>query len=145
MNENAVEIQLVGAGDERVFSRIAPDIFDGAINPTWLAEFLADPRHHLAVAIDQAHTVIGFVSAVHYMNPDKPAELWINEIAVAAAWRGRGIAKSLLDKMLKRGRELGCKEAWVLTDRSNLPAMRLYAALGGIEPPRDQVMFTFRF
>jgi hypothetical protein len=31
----------------------------------------------------------------------------------------------------------------VLTDRSNAPAMRLYASSGGQEAPVDQVMFTF--
>ena len=29
----------------------APDVFDNAIDPRWTAEFLADPRDHLAVAI----------------------------------------------------------------------------------------------
>lgn len=34
-------------------------------------------------------------------------------------------------------------EAWVLTERTNLPAMRLYTALGGEETPDEAVMFTF--
>jgi aminoglycoside 6'-N-acetyltransferase I len=32
-------------------SRVAPGVFDDPINPARAAEFLADPRHHLAVAL----------------------------------------------------------------------------------------------
>ena len=45
---------------------------------------------------------------------------------------------------LDRAREVGCAEAWVLTDRSNPPALNLYSSPGGVEASRDQVMFTFR-
>jgi len=136
---------LLEEGDDQVLTRIAADLFDCAVDPSFVAELLADPRHHIAVAIDDSQTVVGFVSAVHYVNPDKPPELWINEVAVAPTWRGRGIAKQLLRTMLDRAQELNCKEAWVLTDRENNPAMQLYKSLGGIEAPRDQVMFTFKF
>ena len=40
-------------------------------------------------------------------------------------------------------RGLDCAEAWVLTDRANTAAMRLYAA-GSTEAPTDHVMFTFK-
>ena len=45
--------------------------------------------------------------------------------------------------MLRVGAEVGCQEAWVLTNRSNLPAMRLYTAAGGTEAAEETVMFTF--
>jgi hypothetical protein len=38
----------------------------------------------------------------------------------------------------------GCAEAWVLTDRANPAAQRLYTAAGATDPPADAVMFTFR-
>jgi|AP95_1055475.scaffolds.fasta_scaffold02762_6 hypothetical protein len=34
--------------------------------------------------------------------------------------------------------------AWVLTERSNVPAQRLYELLGGVEPPEESVMFSFK-
>ena len=48
-----------------------------------------------------------------------------------------------LGALLNRGRALGCAGAWVLTNRTNPPAMRVYAEQGGIEAPQDQVMYTF--
>src|SRR5688572_15383739 len=149
----AVEIRILAAGDAGVLARVAPEVFDRGIDMARTVEFLADPRHHLAVAIEDAadvgdagdpKLVVGFASAVHYIHPDKPPELWINEVGVAATHRKRGVGRQLLAALLELGRTLGCGEAWVLTDRSNLAAMRLYASLTGAEPPRDQVMFTFK-
>jgi Acetyltransferase (GNAT) family len=54
-------------------------------------EFLADARHHLIMALNSG-TVVGFVSAVHYLHPDKaPPEFWINKVGVAPTHQGQGI------------------------------------------------------
>ena len=83
-------------------------------------------------------------SAVHYIHPDKPPELWINEVGVAAAYQQQGIGGRLLRALFDRGRELGCGEAWVLTDWENEAARRLYASVGGREePPEGAVLVTF--
>jgi aminoglycoside 6'-N-acetyltransferase I len=137
-----IEIRMLDASDHALLDNVAPDLFDEATDPHLVTEFLADPRHHLAAAID-AGQIVGFASGVHYVHPDKPSELWINEVGVAPSHQGRGIATSILKTLLQHATSLGCREAWVLTDRSNAAAMRLYASAGGEEGPRDQVMFTF--
>jgi ribosomal protein S18 acetylase RimI-like enzyme len=140
----AIEIKILGPRDVGVLADVAPDVFDNPIDVGRAAEFLTDPRHHLAVAIEDGR-VVGFVSAVHYVHPDKPRpELWINEVGVAETHRRRGLAKRLLRLLFDVARGLGCSEAWVGTDRENTAAMRLYAAAGSTEAPTDHVMFTFR-
>ncbi|MFW6197410.1 MAG: N-acetyltransferase family protein [Myxococcota bacterium] len=125
-----------------MLSNVAPCVFDDPIDVEAATGFLADPRHFLAVALDEG-LVVGFASAVVYLHPDKPRpELWINEVGVAPSHRRRGIARELLGSLFDAGGEAGCAEAWVLTDRSNEPAMHLYASAGG-EPTADVVMFTF--
>lgn len=138
----ALEIKVLGQGDEHAFERVAPGVFDENVDSRLVREFLADPRHHIAVAIEDG-AIIGFVSALDYIHPDKPRELWINEVGVGHAHRRRGIAKRTLDAMLKHAQTIGCREAWVLTDRDNTAAMRLYASDHGIERTPDAVMFTF--
>jgi aminoglycoside 6'-N-acetyltransferase I len=138
----AAEVRLLGPGDGAVLARVAPGVFDNPVHPRWSAEFLADPRHHLAVAVDEG-MVVGMASAVHYVHPDKAPELWINEVGVAPTHHNRGIARRLLAALFDRGRELGCGQAWVLTDRGNPAAMRMYAAAGGQEHPTPSIMFEF--
>jgi GNAT superfamily N-acetyltransferase len=138
-----MEIRILQPGDDHVFGTIGPDVFDSALDRHATNEFLRDPRHHIVVAIDDG-AVVGFASAVHYLHPDRPSpELWINEVGVASTHRGRGIGKAILRTLLDHARHLGCVEAWVLTDRGNQGAMRLYESSGGIDARTDQVMFTF--
>jgi hypothetical protein len=77
-----VEIKVLRSGDESVLANVAAEVFDNPIDADLTAEFLGDPRHHLAVAIDDG-LVIGFASAIHYVHPDKPPQMWINEVAIA--------------------------------------------------------------
>ena len=138
-----MNIKLLGPSDHAVLADVAPDVFDGALRPAAIDEFLHDSRHHLVVAIDDGR-VVGFASAVHYVHPDKTApELWINEIGVSPAYQGRGAGKAMLRKLLDHAGKLGCTEAWVLTNRSNRAAMRLYESAGGVTRANDEVMFNF--
>jgi ribosomal protein S18 acetylase RimI-like enzyme len=137
-----VEIRLLARADGAVLDRVAPDVFDGPIDPRWAAEFLADPRHHLAVAIDDGE-VVGFASAVHYVHPDKSPELWINEVGVAPSHQRQGIGRRVLAELLRHGTALGCVQAWVLTSPANDAAQGLYASAGGRAEDEPSVLFEF--
>ena len=136
----ALEIRLLRAGDAHVLDR-SPTGSSMAPSSTHLrSEFLRDPRHHLSVGIEDG-VVVGFASAVHYVHPDKPPQLWINEVAVSPAHQRRGIAKAVVAALLSVGRELGCTEAWVLTDEVNVAARALYRSAGGTETAHLMVSF----
>jgi len=138
---SAITIRILAPTDASILGCVAPGVFDNAIDPRWTSEFLADPRHHMVVALlgDQ---VVGMASAVHYVHPDKPPELWVNEVGVAPAHRRQGIGRQLLRALFVHGKALGCSEAWLGTEATNLAARRLYAAVGGCEAP--MVYVTFR-
>lgn len=133
-------IRILGPSDAPVLNCVALGVFDNAIDPRWAAEFLADPRHHLAVALI-GEQVVGMASAVHYVHPDKPPELWVNEVGVAPSHQRQGIGKQLLQALFAHGRALGCREAWLGTEETNVAARRLYAAVGGQEEPMVYVTF----
>ena len=98
-------------------------------------------RHHLVAAIADDR-LVGFVSALDYWHPDKPRELWINEVGVSPAWQHRGVGTQLLQKTLEHARALGCVNAWVLTEPDNARALGLYRKVGG-PAASDMVMFSF--
>jgi aminoglycoside 6'-N-acetyltransferase I len=134
------EIRWLSSADESVLDRVAPEVFDEPVDPERRAAYLADPRHHMVVAIKDDE-VVAQVAGVVYRHPDKTAELFIDEVAVTPALRRRGIARALLNEMLARGKALGCEEAWVGTEHDNGPARALYES-GGV-PPEPFVMYTF--
>jgi len=128
----ATEIKLLHSGDEHILAHVADEVFDNPIDPDLTREFLADRRHHIAVAVDDGQ-VVGFASGVDYVHPDKLPELWINEVGVAPTHRRRGLGKALVESLLAEGRARGCVAAWVLTERGNIGAITLYKSAGGIQ------------
>ena len=135
-----LSIRMLGPAEATVLGRLAAGVFDNPIDPAWCAEFLADPRHHMAVALVDGW-VVGMASAVHYVHPDKPPELWVNEVGVAPSHQREGIGKKLLAMLFAHGRALGCAQAWLGTEESNVAARRLYGSVGGEEAPLMYVTF----
>jgi aminoglycoside 6'-N-acetyltransferase I len=139
-------IQILDASDHSVLENIAPVVFDNKISSDLIREFLADPRHHLTVAITSEQQVVGMASAVHYVHhvhPDKVAQMFINEVGVSEADEGRGIGKKLIAALLHRAAELGCTEAWTATEPGNARAQSLFAMAGGEKDLTPFVIFTF--
>ena len=139
----AIVIRMLGPTEAAVLSCIADDVFDDPIDPAWCVEFFGDPRHHLAVALDGT-LVIGMASGVHYLHPDKPHQLFVNEVGVAEPYRSQGVGRGLVRTLLRHGTSLGCESAWVLTESSNAAARRMYAAAGGVEQLAPPIMIEFK-
>ncbi len=137
----AVEIIRVGPRDAALFDRVAEEVFDHEIDPAILADYLAQPGHHLFVAVEDG-LVVGQLSAVIHKHPDaRPTELYVDEVGVSPAWQRRGIATAMIDAAFALGRDLGCIEAWLGTEPDNEPARALYAPRA--EPVEDVVMYVF--
>lgn len=135
-------IKTLSPADLPLLLHSPDDVFDHPVNESYAREFLEDPRHHIVAAIVDGE-IVGFASAVHYLHPDKPPELWINEVGVAAAHQGRGIGKAIMTEMLNLGKQLGCVNAWVLTDKNNTAANGLYKSVGGRTSEEETVMYEF--
>ena len=138
-----ISVRILGRDDAALLENVAPDVFDSAIDPDWRAEFLADPRHHLAVALDETGRVVGFASGVHYVHLDKAPQMFVNEVGVAPSHQGAGLGTRLMRALLAHAESIGCVEAWVLTSPLNGNARRLYARVGGVEDPEAPVLFSF--
>jgi len=135
-------VKSLSVKDYLLLLNVAEGVFDNPVNESFAREFLDDPRHHIFVAIADDR-IVGFASAVHYIHPDKPPELWINEVGVVSSYQGQGIGKAIMKEILNLGSKLGCKNAWVLTDRNNEPANHLYRSAGGKSSEEDTVMYEF--
>jgi len=138
--DSSLRIQLLDSSNASVLDCVAPGVFDNPIDPRWMGEFIADPRHHMVIALLDG-LVVGMASAVHYVHPDKPPELWVNEVGVALTHRSQGIGRQLLRALFEQGRAVGCTDAWLGTEESNTAARRLYAAVDGEEEPMVYVTF----
>lgn len=136
-----IAIKRIARGDEPTFAAIAPDVFDEPIHAARLDNYLRDPGHLMVLAIE-AGTVVGQCAAVVHHHPDKPDELYIDEVGTASTHLRQGIATALMTEMFAWGRELGCKEAWLGTDLDNEAANALYRSF---RPAEDDAIRYYLF
>ncbi|WP_072775851.1 GNAT family N-acetyltransferase [Marivita hallyeonensis] len=108
------------------------DVFDNAIKPDQLAAFLAQPGHHMVLAIISG-AIVGMGSATVLLHPDKSPTLFINEVGVSEAHRRRGIGTDLVRRLIGWGDAQGCMSTWLATEDDNHPARALYRACVGRE------------
>jgi ribosomal protein S18 acetylase RimI-like enzyme len=138
-----ITIQILTEKDQDVLARVASGVFDHEIIPELAERFVTDPRHHIAVAQNEAGEVVGMATGVHYLHPDKREQFFVNEVGVAPGYQRQGIGLRLVEELLAHARRLGCEEAWVATEVENDPARNLYRKAGGQESPDLIVMYTF--
>ena len=137
-----MEIRRLTAADAALLDHVDDDVFDLPVQPALAAQFLSRPDHLLVVArVDGV--VVGMASGVIYLHPDKPLQLFINEVGVSARMEGRGIGTALMQSLLQHGRDLGCVEAWVATETDNTRARALYAKVGGQQEPEPAVVYVW--
>lgn len=135
-------VRRIGPADAGLFAAIAPDVFDEPVDPRLLSAYLGAPGHLMVLAIED-NQVVGQVAAVVHRHPDKPTELYVDEVGTASTHRRRGIARMMLEAMFDWGRELGCAEAWVGTELDNEAANALYRGHRPVEDERMQ-FYVFR-
>lgn len=137
----AVALKRMQSGDEAVFYNIAPEVFDEPIHAGRMHDYLRTPGHIMVLALD-GDLVVGQCAGVIHRHPDKPTELYIDEVGTASTHRRLGIARQMMDELFAWGRDLGCEEAWLGTETDNEPAKALYRRF---DPTEDETFQYFLF
>lgn len=101
-----------------------------AFTSPWTREMYVAELENVGVSFcylarDEAGLTLGFCSFWRVLD-----ELHINNLAVAHAYRRRGIATALLNFVLNEGARLGAQRATLEVRRSNEAARQLYERLG---------------
>lgn len=134
-------VRRIGPDDAAVLGRVADGVFDEPVRPDRLARYLEAPGHLMVLALADGMVVGQCVGVIHH-HPDKPSELYVDEVGTADAWLRQGIATAMLAELFAWGRELGCEEAWLGTETDNAAALALYRRHA---PTEDETMQFFVF
>jgi len=95
----------------------------------------------------EAEALAGGVLAC--LNQDALEEVYVDQVAVDRAWRGRGVTGLLLEAVCTAARRRGCKKVWLSTDPAN-PATQVWPRYGflplGVKPDfkgpgKDRALF----
>jgi ribosomal protein S18 acetylase RimI-like enzyme len=114
------------------------------LSEKYLAYFLSKDEHYLLVATEDSKP-IGYILAYRLNRVDREQNMmFFYEIEVDQNHRRKGVGKALINFLKNICRQNNIMKMWVETNRSNIPAMKLYRSTGGIENKEgDEVSFTF--
>ncbi|MCH1556925.1 MAG: GNAT family N-acetyltransferase [Pseudomonadales bacterium] len=126
-----------------LLNQVASEVFDFAVDPIQLAAFIEDPRHVMVLAVKD-RWVVGMGSAVEYFHPDKPPQLWINEVGVGVDYRGHRIGVMITEWLIHRAKALECSAVWLATEADNASAERCYQRVQPRPTSSSVVMYDFK-
>jgi ribosomal protein S18 acetylase RimI-like enzyme len=73
----------------------------------------------------------------------KQPKVFLYSIDVVEEYRAKGVGTQLIETLKNIAKQRACQEIFVLTNRANLAAMKLYEKTGGAIESSDDVMFVY--
>ncbi|MGN6100595.1 MAG: GNAT family N-acetyltransferase [Devosia sp.] len=137
----AVTLHRLRPGEEAILARVAPEVFDEAVDRDRLARYFGAPGHLMLLA-PRGRTRRRAMRGGRPPSSRQADRALCRRARDGLDHRRRGIGRALLAAMFEWGRELGCKEAWLGTELDNEPANRLYR---GFAPAADEPMQLYAF
>ena len=99
----------------------------------YVDDLLASDSLIMLVAMNRANVVGGLAAYELRKFERERCEIYVYDLAVAAAYRRRGIATALLEHVGEIGSARGAWTVFVQADREDAPAVSLYSRLGNAE------------
>ena len=97
-------------------------------------EHLLATRHFIAIAALKGGAVVGGLAAYELQKFERErSEIYIYDLAVAAAHRREGIATALIEELKTIASARGAYVIFIQADRGDDPAIALYTKLGARE------------
>ena len=138
--EREFDTVWISSENSHLLDRVADGVFDHAIGSEKLKAYLANPLNWMCLALHEG-LVVGMCMSVVHLHPDKPTELFLDEIGTGDDWRRQGIARRLVQMVFDRCDTEGIDEIWLGTEPDNLPARGLYE--GFKHEREDAVIYYF--
>lgn len=116
-------------------------------NPNWnlekTIEFVSNLKNYLFLGYFDGE-LAAFTYGYDNDRFDSQKEFFIYEVATADEYQRKGIMRKVFEVMLDQLKEEGFKNAWVLTDKTNVIGNAFYKAVGGEFSGDESIMYEFR-
>ncbi len=109
-----------------------------------LARFLSDDNNFLLVGYLDDKPV-GYALAYRLERIDaRSPMMYLHELDVATEYHRQGVGRALLNELKQICAEQHLSKLFVMTTRSNVPAVNLFESAGGVASSPDDVVYRFK-
>lgn len=117
--------------------------FNRESNEESMIKFLSDDMNYMLIyKIDDR--ISGFAYGYELQRFDgRKNMMYIHQVEVLPAYRQRGIGKQLMEGFVEICKNNNCSRLFLITNKSNTPAVTLYESSGGKAQNQDDIVFTF--
>lgn len=138
--DHDITVRRLGASDlksmralNELFGRVFDEreTYSGAPpDEVWLERWLGRPDHIALVAEVDGNPVGGLVAYELVKFEQARSEIYIYDLAIDEAWRRRGLATALIERVQATAAQVGAWVVYVQADYVDAPAVALYEKLG---------------
>ncbi len=89
--------------------------------------------------------IAGFAYAYSLLRPDGKRMLFLFSFGLLSEYQNRGIGSAFMGYIAEYGRREGCSECFVITDKGNPRACRVYEKAGGKSEYEDEVVYVIEY
>jgi len=130
MQDHPITVRRLDESDIGLACRTLTEVNGRSVDDAATKEFLRDPSCYLLVAEINGN-VVGALNGYALRRPYRSEhQFLLYEVNVSPSKQNQGIGKKLVSAFIDEARRRGAFEVWVLTDRSNGAARKMYAQCG---------------
>ena len=100
-------------------------------SPDFLRKIINNPDHVAIVAFD-GNKIIGIIILITYLLIEGERKGWIEGLVVSENYRGQGIGRKLLEKVIEEAKKKGLKSLNLTSREERIAANKLYQKMGFI-------------
>lgn len=138
MNSNEIQCELLTKENFNIMNTVLEEL---EIDPLRLKDFLEHP-HNLAFIAKYNNEVTGFIYAYSLMSLNNDPQLFIYSVEVVSKFQNMGIGSKLFQYVVDYSKENGFSECYVITDKGNKRACRIYEKAGGKNDYEDEIVYV---
>ena len=138
-----MEFRRLKAGDESLLAEILMTFRKESTSPIRAENFLSSIDNYIFACINNS-LLIGFALGYRLPRFDAQADmLYIHEVSVSEEYQCQGIGKKLMEGLQEICGIEGLSKAFLITNKSNMAAIKLYLSAGGVANSDDDIVYFF--
>lgn len=140
---NNIEMRLINENDIQNMKKILEDdnmIFD----KNNVENFIKEKNNYGFVIIVDSN-IVGFSYCYGLLRPDAKRMLYIHSVGILPDYQNKGLGTMLVKYIVDYGKNNGFSESFVITDKGNLRACKVYEKSGGKSDIENEIVYVFEY